>query len=100
MPESTHPLPKKVRGPPVPWDLRLSHLPLQSPAWPEQAAWPALLLGVPPKALGGSARPPPRPLRDPRETPLESGHRKPWGEAETPPEGTPAPLTVTPHTQQ
>lgn len=99
MPESTPSASKESPRPPVPWDLRLSRLPLQSPAWPEQAAWPALLLGVPPGPLEAVPAPLPGLWGILGRPPLESGHRKPWGEAETP-EGTPAPLTVTPHTQQ
>lgn len=56
--KAPHPLPKKVRGPSVPWDLRLSRLPLQSPAWLEQATGQLCCWGCPPRALGGSVCPP------------------------------------------
>lgn len=96
--KAPRPLPKKVRGPSVPWDSRLSRLPLQSPAWPEQATGQLCCWGCPPGPLEAVSASPPGFWGILGRT-LESGHRKPWGEAETP-EGIPAPLTVTPHTQQ
>lgn len=89
---STPPLPKKVRG---------TLGPAVCPVCPSRAAslvklccWDRL-----PGALGGNAPPPTLGFWGDHRGPLESGHHRPWGEAKTP-EDTPAPLTVTPHTQQ
>lgn len=75
-------------------------LPLQSLAEPEWAFLvKACCLGEAPKGPWRQCSAPAGLLGGVIGAPLESGPCEPWGEAKTP-VGAPAPLTVTPHTQQ